>query len=292
MDLDRAADNGGVLVNDAVASGTDISGDLVGGEASHEFEIPEVGMITLEKSGEITSGEGNQVGDEITYTFTVNNTGTSDLLVVTIDDAVLDVNDLAVTPATILPGQSGTATYTHVLTQADIDDAAANGGVITNEATVSAEDESGAPVSSTSNVVEIALPEQTCSDDPVQDTCSVVAGFFQSVQDIVPDELVAEHLSSGVFGSGEYGGSGANSLGAYAQQHIPIPIPPHSADCFLVLQVQNGLISTMQAPATVADITDNPGFTPVVYSQCVMEASERRQTWISLTQCGRATARV
>ncbi|MGS2741647.1 DUF7507 domain-containing protein, partial [Sinomicrobium sp. M5D2P17] len=148
-------DNGGVS-NQALTTGTDPNGDPVEDESGTdpdnddptETPIDQIPSIALVKTGEYTDTNGNEMadaGDEITYTFTVTNTGNVTVVDITIDDALTETAGLPIVPATLAPGESGTATATYTITQEDVD----NGGV-SNQALATGTDPNGDPVEDTS----------------------------------------------------------------------------------------------------------------------------------------------
>src|SRR5699024_7049621 len=74
--------------------------------------------ISLDKSADID--EYTQVGDEVVYTFTVTNTGNVTLTDVKVDDETFKL-EVLIDKTTLAPGVSATGTYTHTITQADLD---------------------------------------------------------------------------------------------------------------------------------------------------------------------------
>ncbi|MCP1385775.1 DUF7507 domain-containing protein, partial [Runella salmonicolor] len=122
---------------------------------------PQVRLVKLAAVG----GSG-AVGDVITYTFTVTNTGNVTLTNLSIDDAKLSLTDLVVTPSTLLPNGTGTATATYTITQADI-----NAGEVKNSATVTGTPPTGPNVTDVSDsgnelVDTPADPDTDPTNDP------------------------------------------------------------------------------------------------------------------------------
>ncbi|AYQ31332.1 hypothetical protein [Runella sp. SP2] len=93
--------------------------------------VPSIKLIKSIASITDNAPTGRGVGDVINYTFTVTNTGNVTLTGVSLTDAKLSLTNAAVSPATLLPGGTGTATATYTITQADV-----NAGGIENTATV------------------------------------------------------------------------------------------------------------------------------------------------------------
>ncbi|TWI43932.1 putative repeat protein (TIGR01451 family), partial [Flavobacterium glaciei] len=85
------------------------------------------------------------VGDTITYTFSVTNSGNVTVDNIVINDAKLGVSNLAVTPATLAPSQTAVVTLQYTITQADID-----AGMVTNSAVAVGENPQGDSVQDTS----------------------------------------------------------------------------------------------------------------------------------------------
>jgi uncharacterized repeat protein (TIGR01451 family)/LPXTG-motif cell wall-anchored protein len=115
---------GGPVVNVATATGTTPDGKTVTGKDDEKVDLA---AIAITKVPNVTSAS---VGDTITYTYTITNTGTVPLSTLGLTDDRLG----ALTPAatTLAPGASTTATATHVVTAAD------GAGPILNVATVTA----------------------------------------------------------------------------------------------------------------------------------------------------------
>src|SRR5690606_18528507 len=87
-----------------------------------ETIIPQSGDIALVKTA-VYNGDASQakVGDKITYTFTVTNTGNLEVKGLVINDAKLGITDLPVTPAILAPGETGSVSVDYEITQGDID---------------------------------------------------------------------------------------------------------------------------------------------------------------------------
>ncbi|WP_264221502.1 hypothetical protein, partial [Pararhizobium sp. YC-54] len=101
--------------------------------------------IALGKTASLDKGADGVagVGDVITYTLTVTNTGNVTLADIAVDDARIGY---AGTVASLAPGAVSTLSATYALTQADLD-----AGTVVNQATATGQDPDGADVTDTSD---------------------------------------------------------------------------------------------------------------------------------------------
>jgi hypothetical protein len=140
-------DAGHVFLNVATVTGTPPVGPPVSDDDDHDEPLPQFPAIDLIKTGVFQDENGDgyaDVGETITYTFTVTNTGNVTLTNVTLVDSVGGVT-ITGGPIPVLPvGAVDSTTFTgsYTITQADID-----AGTFLNVATVTGTPPVGPPVS-------------------------------------------------------------------------------------------------------------------------------------------------
>ncbi|MBS9783523.1 MAG: VCBS domain-containing protein, partial [Pasteurella sp.] len=106
--------------------------------------------LKLLKVAVVADTNGDQIvgnaGDTITYTFTVENIGNVTVSNIKVSDDRIGVTDLAVTPDSLAPKGTATATADYVITDADVKE-----GKIENSATATGQDPKGNDVSDVSD---------------------------------------------------------------------------------------------------------------------------------------------
>nr|WP_277352197.1 isopeptide-forming domain-containing fimbrial protein [Knoellia sp. DB2414S] len=146
--LTQADIDAATVTNTATATGTPPSGGPVDSSGSETSTFTPVNAITITKNASAVvdlDRNGPDAGDEIRYSFVVQNTGAQTLSPVTIDDAKLELAGFVCAP-TLAPGETATceAPEAYVLTQDDVDD-----GVVTNTARVTGGAPTGPAVTDT-----------------------------------------------------------------------------------------------------------------------------------------------
>ncbi|MFD2826944.1 gliding motility-associated C-terminal domain-containing protein, partial [Leeuwenhoekiella polynyae] len=148
----------GFVSNSALATGKDPEGEDVTDTSDDNSnledddtvtELPKSGSIGLIKTGIFNDENGDgyaQVGETITYDFTVTNTGNVTITGTVIDDERIGVDALGITPSSLAPGGTGTATAEYEITQSDID-----AGFVSNSALATGKNPSGDDVTDISD---------------------------------------------------------------------------------------------------------------------------------------------
>ncbi len=156
--LTQADINTGSVYNLATVTGTKPGGGTVTGTGGTTVSLPQSPAIALAKAGTlnmtvVAPTDRADVGDKITYAFTVTNTGNVTLTNVTVTDPKVTVVGGPI--ASLAPGASNNTTFTatYTLTQADI-----NTGSVYNLATVTGTKPGGGTVTNTANTT-VSLPE-------------------------------------------------------------------------------------------------------------------------------------
>ena len=130
----------GEINNTATATGKDPKNEDVSGNASAKVTTEAAaGSIKVTKTADKTSGV--KVGDTVTYTITVENTGNVTVKSLALTDILKDIQLGALDKTTIAPKEKATATATYVVKQADVD-----AGEINNTATATGKDPKNADV--------------------------------------------------------------------------------------------------------------------------------------------------
>jgi uncharacterized repeat protein (TIGR01451 family) len=149
--ITQADIDAGSRANLATAAGEDPGGNPVSDSDPHDEPLQPGPAIDLDKTGSLDDGgDGATVGDIITYTFVVTNTGNVTLSNIVVSDPLAGMSPIVctisgdATIATLAPGGSETCSSTYAITQADID-----AGSRANLATAAGEDPGGNPVSDT-----------------------------------------------------------------------------------------------------------------------------------------------
>ena len=149
----------GEVVNQATVEGTTPDGDIVSDDSGTTINdddptitmLCQVSSMSLEKVGVLNDENGDdnpQVGETITYTFSVTNTGTVTLYNITIDDPLPGIDIQGGPIPSLEPGMTDSTTFTatYAITQADID-----AGQVINQAIVTGEDDEGTVVTDDSD---------------------------------------------------------------------------------------------------------------------------------------------
>ncbi|TRO62451.1 DUF7507 domain-containing protein, partial [Christiangramia sabulilitoris] len=118
-------------VSDVSDNGDDTDGNTTDDATVVNFTPqPAIELVKTAVYSDTNANSVQDAGDQITYTFTVTNTGNVTVSSISIDDALTGSNDLAISPADLAPGETGTASATYTITQADMD-----AGFVSNSAT-------------------------------------------------------------------------------------------------------------------------------------------------------------
>jgi len=143
--------NAGSVSNIATASGIDPSGDPVT-DPSNEVTVDAIQTpeLTVIKS-KATAINYSAVGQIVTYTIIVQNTGNVSVSNIDVIDPVADVGSISCSGTDLNPGGSFTCTASHTVDQADLD-----AGQIVNIATAQGEDPNGDQIIDYSN--EVVVP--------------------------------------------------------------------------------------------------------------------------------------
>lgn len=127
----KETDLPGPLTNNVTASGTEMQTGkpVVSAPATASVTLEYTASVTLDKSA---APKPAKVGDTVTYTYTITNTGEVTLKNLVISDD--KIKDIKLTTRELKPGESATATATYKVTETDLP------GPIANRATVTAKD--------------------------------------------------------------------------------------------------------------------------------------------------------
>jgi uncharacterized repeat protein (TIGR01451 family) len=174
--ITQADVDAGVVNNTAAASGSPPVGSaIISAPSSTSTPVFQSSSITIVKSASVddVNGDGKtDLGDTISWSYLVTDTGTITLTSVTVNDPEAGATTCPQT--TLAPGASETCTAdaVHPITQADVD-----AGVVDNTATASGTPLAGPPITS--------LPSSTST--PVFQSSSITIGKSASVDDVNHD---------------------------------------------------------------------------------------------------------
>jgi len=152
-------DAGGVS-NTATATGTPPSGEPpVSPPSTVDVPASPLPSLTVVKTAEPSDAEDFAVGQVVTYSFVVTNTGNVTLTGVTVDEAAFTgsgtMSAVDCPTTTLAPAATMTCTAAYTLTQDDVD-----AGSVINTATATGTPPSGLPPVSPPSTVEIPVPTE------------------------------------------------------------------------------------------------------------------------------------
>jgi uncharacterized repeat protein (TIGR01451 family) len=125
----------GPLTNTATASSTDSQGNQVTCNYEASVDLTYTSECTVTKDADKTTAN---VGETITYSFTVTNAGDTTISGITLTDSML--GPIALDKSTLAPGETATGSATYTVVEGDLP------GPLTNTATASSTDSQGNPV--------------------------------------------------------------------------------------------------------------------------------------------------
>ena len=139
----------GSVVNVASVVATPPSGTPLSARTSNTVTVPAVQTATLTIVKATSSSSYSSIGQTLSYTFKVTNTGNVTISNIVVTDAI--VTGISCPITTLAPGVFTTCTGTHVVTQTDL-----NAGSVVNSASVAATKPGGAAITpASSNVVTV-----------------------------------------------------------------------------------------------------------------------------------------
>ncbi|NND10852.1 MAG: DUF11 domain-containing protein, partial [Flavobacteriaceae bacterium] len=208
--ITQADVDAGYVENSAFATGQDVNGndvldisdagdetietpDGLGNTNGDPTDDPTVSdlisfpQLTFTKTASV-GGSGGALGDVITYTFTVTNTGAQTVSNISIDDALTGSVEIVLNPSTLAPGETGIATAAYTIAQADVD-----AGYVQNSATVTGQDPMGNNVIDVSDAgnetIESPDGSGNVDGDPTNDPTVVLVDVeFEIFDAITPDD--------------------------------------------------------------------------------------------------------
>ncbi|HZC70208.1 MAG TPA: hypothetical protein VE442_05920 [Jatrophihabitans sp.] len=158
--LTQADVDAGSVTNTGTAAGSPPSGDPITSDpATATIDVPAAPALTVIKSADPSDAAHFTVGQVITYTFVVTNTGNVTLSGISVDDATFtgsgSMSAIACPVTTLAPTEQTACTAMYTLTQDDLD-----AGQVSNTATAAGTPPTGDPVDSPPSQVTIPADQQ------------------------------------------------------------------------------------------------------------------------------------